>query len=77
QALRVLNDFLLTRTYLVGERISLADICLCCNLLALYQIVLDPEFRQPYSNVNRWFTTLVNQPQFKAVIGDVKLCEKM
>lgn len=77
QALGVLNDFLLTRTYLVGERISLADIGLCCDLLALYQMVLDPEFRQPYGNVNRWFTTLVNQPQFKAVIGDIKLCEKM
>ncbi|KAK2192445.1 hypothetical protein NP493_31g04046 [Ridgeia piscesae] len=77
RALGVLNDVLLTRTYLVGERISLADICLCCNLLALYQMVLDPEFRQPYGNVNRWFTTLVNQPQFKTVIGEVKLCEKM
>lgn len=39
RALGVLNDFLLTHTYLVGERISLADICLCCNLLALYQMV--------------------------------------
>jgi len=39
RALGVLNDVLLTRTYLVGERISLADICLCCNLLALYQMV--------------------------------------
>ncbi|KAI0233812.1 Elongation factor 1-gamma [Lamellibrachia satsuma] len=77
RALGVLNDFLLTHTYLVGERISLADICLCCNLLALYQMVLDSEFRQSYGNVNRWFITLVNQPQFKAVLGDVKLCEKM
>ena len=33
--------------------------------------------RKPYQNVNRWFTTVVNQPQFKAVIGEFKLCEKM
>jgi elongation factor 1-gamma len=33
--------------------------------------------RKPYQNVNRWFTTVVNQPQFKAVVGDFKLCEKM
>ena len=39
QALAVLNEFLSTRTYLVGERISLADVCLCCNLLALYTMV--------------------------------------
>jgi elongation factor 1-gamma len=33
--------------------------------------------RKPYQNANRWFTTVVNQPQFKAVIGEFKLCEKM
>ncbi|PSN40607.1 Elongation factor 1-gamma [Blattella germanica] len=32
---------------------------------------------KPYQNVNRWFTTIINQPQVKAVIGDFKLCEKM
>ncbi|GBO14428.1 Elongation factor 1-gamma [Araneus ventricosus] len=39
--------------------------------------VLEPSFRQPYRCVNRWFKTCVNQPQFKAVLGDVVLCEKM
>lgn len=39
--------------------------------------VLEPAFRQPYPNVNRWFVTCINQPQFKAVLGEVKLCEKM
>ena len=39
--------------------------------------VLDPAFRQSYVNTNRWFTTLVNQPQFKAVIGDFTFCTKM
>ena len=39
--------------------------------------VMDGSFRQPYQNVNRWFTTLINQPHFKSIIGDFKLCEKM
>lgn len=39
--------------------------------------VFDDNFREPYGNVNRWFTTCINQPIFKKVIGDVKLCEKM
>merc|ERR1711872_518316 len=77
KAFSALNDHLLTRTYLVGERISLADIAVCCNLLQLYQYVLEPAFRKPFQNVNRWFTTMVNQPQVKAVIGEFKLCEKM
>jgi len=77
RALSALNEHLLTRTYLVGERISLADICVMCNLLALYQHVMDPAFRAPYVNVTRWFMTLVNQPQCKAVLGEIKLCETM
>jgi len=39
--------------------------------------ILDKEFRAPYGNVMRYFTTLVNQPEFKAVIGEVTLAEKM
>lgn len=48
------------------------------SLTSLYPLqVLEPAFRQPYPNVTRWFVTCVNQPQFKAVLGEVKLCEKM
>ncbi|XP_054716075.1 elongation factor 1-gamma-like [Uloborus diversus] len=77
RVLKVLNDHLLTRTFLVGERITQADISVCCNLLSLFQLVLEPSFRAPYQNVNRWFKTLINQLQFKAILGDVKLCDKM
>ncbi|XP_067011749.1 elongation factor 1-gamma [Anabrus simplex] len=75
-ALGVLDTHLLTRTFLVGERVSLADIGVACTLLHLYQYVLDVNFRKPFQNVNRWFTTIINQPEVKAVIGDFKLCEK-
>ena len=37
--LRVLNNALLTRTFLVGERVTLADISVACNLLMLYKQV--------------------------------------
>lgn len=76
-ALTILNAYLLPRTYLVGERITLADISVACTLLNLYKEVLDPNFRKPFVNVNRWFTTLINQPQFKSVLGEVKLCQKV
>jgi elongation factor 1-gamma len=76
KVITALNDYLLPRTFLVGERITLADITVACNLLHLYEHVCDCNNRKPYPNVNRWFTTLVNQPEFKAVIGDFKICEK-
>ncbi|CAH2325086.1 elongation factor 1-gamma [Pelobates cultripes] len=75
--LAALDSHLQTRTFLVGERITLADINVVCSLLWLYKQVLDPSFRQPFGNVTRWFVTCVNQPQFRAVLGEVKLCDKM
>lgn len=76
-ALKLLNDFLLTRTYLVGERITLADIALAVTVLPLYQTVLEPSVRKPFVNVTRWFTTLVNQKQFVDVLGKVELTTKL
>lgn len=52
-------------------------ICDAKIAIAIFLQVLEPSFRQPYPNVTRWFVTCVNQPQFKAVLGEVKLCEKM
>jgi len=77
KVLEVLDAALATRTFLVGERVTLADITVVCNLLLLYKQVLEPSFRAPYVNVNRWFVTCINQPQFTEVLGTVTLCTKM
>lgn len=75
KVMTVLNQILLTRTYLVGESITLADIAVVCALYHLYTLVLDPECRKPFVNVTRWFLTCVNQPQFIAVLGQTELCK--
>ena len=76
KALTVLNSVLLHQTWLVGERLTLADIVVACSLLQAYQTVLDPGTRKSFVNVNRWFQTFVNQPSVKAILGEVKLNEK-
>merc|ERR1719466_566547 len=38
---------------------------------------MDPNFRKPFMNVTRWFTTVINQPNAKGVLGTVALCSKM
>ncbi|KAK6632101.1 hypothetical protein RUM44_007131 [Polyplax serrata] len=76
RVLEKLDLVLQTKTYLVGQRISIADVSLFCTLLPLYQIVLDPMLRKPYGNVNRWFTTILNQPEVRQVVGQVCLCQK-
>ncbi|XP_015115992.1 elongation factor 1-gamma [Diachasma alloeum] len=76
KVLTALNVHLLPKTYLVGERITLADISVAMTLLHLYQYVLEPKLRQPYQNVNRWFQTIVNQPEAIKIIGTFKLADK-
>lgn len=74
--LKLLNSKLLLDTYLVGERITLADIVVFCNLLHLYQYVLEPSLRTQYASVTRWFLTILNQPQVQKVVENFELCAK-
>jgi elongation factor 1-gamma len=76
KVLSILDNHFLTRTYLVGNSVSLADVVVATSLLQLYQLVLDPAFRKEFVNTNRWFVTIVNQPEVKAVLGEVKLADK-
>uniref|UniRef100_A0A1B0D7I9 eEF-1B gamma n=1 Tax=Phlebotomus papatasi TaxID=29031 RepID=A0A1B0D7I9_PHLPP len=75
-ALKVLNTKLTNVTFLVGDRISLADICVFCTLLHLFENVLDAAERANYVSLTRWFNTVLNQPQVKAVIPKFQLCTK-
>lgn len=74
--LTILNNKLLNSTFLVGERITLADIVVFTSLLHLYQYVLEPSVRSAFGNVNRWFNTILNQTQVKAVVKNFTICEK-
>lgn len=77
KALKSLNNVLLTKTFLVGNKITLADIVVFTALLPLYEHVFDPESRKPYQNVNRWFSTILNQPEVQTVVKGFKLCDKI
>jgi len=75
KALAVLNTHLLNNTYLVGNQITLADICVVSALVDMYRMVFTPAFTKPFGNVARWFNTCINQPQFSKVIGKVEFAK--
>jgi len=76
KVLQSLYAHLLTRTFLVRDRLTLADIVVAVSLLPAYRLLLDPGFRKAFKNANRWFLTAINQPNFVAVLGEVALCDK-
>ncbi|CAK5073017.1 unnamed protein product [Meloidogyne enterolobii] len=71
-----LDSIILHKTFLVGERISFADISLAANLLPAYQYVLGEEERKKICNVTRWFQTVINHPGVNEVIGELKFITK-
>lgn len=75
-ALKILNQYLSTKTFLVGDSITLADIVVACTLVYPFKLVADEEFVKPYANVMKWFNTCVTQNEFARVIGQVQLCKK-
>ncbi|CAD7685032.1 unnamed protein product [Nyctereutes procyonoides] len=64
--LGLLDTHLKMRTFLVGGRVTLADVTVVCTLLWLYKQVLEPSFHKAFPSTNRWFLTCINQPQFQA-----------
>ena len=59
--LAALNTYLVSNTFLAGERITLADIVVVCQLFYAMKFLFAPEYRAPYPSVMRWFETCVNQ----------------
>ncbi|KAK0521836.1 hypothetical protein OC835_003534 [Tilletia horrida] len=68
KALTYLDKHLQDKTFLVGHRITLADIVVASNVRSLYIGALGPEIRSKYPNVLRFLNTVVNQEGFGGVL---------
>ncbi|PAV60398.1 hypothetical protein WR25_23736 [Diploscapter pachys] len=75
--LKQFNQLLLDRTYLVGERLSIADVCVAVDLIPAFQHVLVDNKRKEYQNVTRWFRTIIAQKDVHQVVGDVQLAKEV
>jgi len=67
---------LATRTFLVTERITLADITLASVIHNAVAITLDAATRKGFPNVIRHLETVVHQPNLVDVFGPIEYIEK-
>ncbi|GLJ31986.1 hypothetical protein SUGI_0643960 [Cryptomeria japonica] len=72
RGLGALNTYLATNTYLVGHFITLADIVMTCNLYLGFIRCMTKDFTKEFPHVERYFWTMVNQPNVKKILGEVK-----
>jgi elongation factor 1-gamma len=72
-SLDTLNKHLANNTFLASNRVTIADLSLAFALLPLFTEVFDAGARKSTNNVVRWFETVINQPKFLEIFGDVHM----
>ncbi|KAI3874592.1 hypothetical protein MKW92_017998 [Papaver armeniacum] len=72
RALTALNSYLASNTYLVGHCVTLADIIMVCNLFMGFSHLMTKSFTKEFPHVERYFWTMVNQPNVVKLFGEVK-----
>jgi hypothetical protein len=76
KAVKTLEEHLLTHTYLVGERLTLADIFAAGIIARGFQYFFDKQWRAENPNVTRWYSTVWNLPSFSAVAGKLEFIDE-
>lgn len=76
KTLNVLEQHLTANTFLVGERLTLADIFTASMATRGFQFVLGRDWRDANPATTRWYETVVNQPMYKAIVENPVFIEE-
>ena len=76
KAVKVLDEHLLVHTFLVGERITLADLFAAGCISRGFQFFFDKQWREAHPNVTRWYETVYNQPIYSAVVDKLEFIDE-
>eukprot|EP00768_Dysnectes_brevis_P007183 gnl/Dysnectes_brevis/596_a658_6839.p1 GENE.gnl/Dysnectes_brevis/596_a658_6839~~gnl/Dysnectes_brevis/596_a658_6839.p1 ORF type:complete len:403 (+),score=187.52 gnl/Dysnectes_brevis/596_a658_6839:43-1251(+) len=68
------NEILISSTFLVGHRVTIADVLLTCALSPAMAMLLGPKQREALPNLVRWFMTVRHNAAVKEVLGEIELC---
>ena len=75
KAISVVEEHLRDNTFLVGERITLADLFATGIIARGFEFFFDKEWRAQNPNVSRWYETVYNQPIYSAVASPYSLLD--
>ncbi|KAH8199817.1 hypothetical protein TruAng_006040 [Truncatella angustata] len=76
KAIEVVENHLLNNTFLVGERITLADLFAVGIISRGFQFFFGKEWRAQNPNVSRWYETVYNQKIYSDVAHPFELLDK-
>jgi len=76
RALQTLENHISTRTFFVGERITLADLYIAAIIQSAAASTFDAGLRAQLPNLVRHLETIVNQPKLAGIYGEITYIEK-
>jgi elongation factor 1-gamma len=76
EAVKVLENHLKGRKFLVGESVTIADIAIVTVLSIPFRLLFDEKTRQTIPSVTEWYMNVSSLPAFQSVLGKTWLCEK-
>jgi len=74
--MKVLNDHLNGKYYLVGDNVTIADIMLAVYLIVPFQTVFDGGYRKAIPHLTEWFERVTSLPSVVKYCGYVKMTDK-
>lgn len=74
--LKVLEEHLNGKKFLVGDSITIADCSFVALLRAPFAVVIDAETRKQFPGVSSYYESLAKLPEVVKVLGRPRLCEK-
>ncbi len=75
RAFTYLEAELKKKTFLVGHRVTLADLTVASNLAMIFVRIAGTNFRSKYPNTVRYYNTVVNQPKLLNVFKGLTFAE--
>jgi len=73
---KILNTYLKDRSFLVGDKMTIADAVVAGFLVIAFQTVFDGGFRKGMSNLTAWFTKCIGTDAFVNNMGHIKMTDK-
>jgi len=74
--LKVLNSHLNGKHFIVGDNITIADVCIAGAVSLFFGSVLGQAERKAFTHIVNWFERCISLPSFIRRMGYVKMTEK-
>lgn len=74
-SLKFLDGILKFKTYLAGDKLTLADLINAGLLQVSFKLFFDSKVRSQYPHLSRWFSNIASLPLFVDAFGVTHLCQ--